>query len=139
MKSLTNNSINDNPIDLDNLDFSTLSLEELRKLQDKIEKEKEKIIQSKIEQYQKFVSRKLECLTDEDKKLILSLIDHYRTSCSDDNPCNGIILKDNTLNSYTYRCKKCALMEIFNNEWGGSFDFKLEPIIIDTSINYEYY
>jgi len=39
--------------------------------------------------------------------LILPLMEHERSSCSDENPCNGI-----DHDTHLYRCAKCALIHL---------------------------
>lgn len=91
----------------------------------KIKEEKEIIRQQKILDKRKEVAEKIRYLR-ENKDVILPLLKHSRTSCSDENPCN----------SYEYsrgyaRCNKCWLMEILNDEWydendGENVDFDIE-------------
>lgn len=94
----------------------------------KIREEKEKIKQQKIEEKKKETGKKLDYLK-EHKDFVLSLIEHSRTSCSDDHPCNG----------YDYdkgypRCKKCFLIEILNGEWENEIDVKFDVSFIN--VNY---
>lgn len=103
---------------------------ELYEKLNKIKTEKEEIKQRKIKEKKKEVGKKLDCLR-EHKDFILSLIEHSRTSCSDDHPCNG----------YDYdrgyaRCNKCYLIEILNGEWGNEIDveFDVSFINVDHSI-----
>jgi hypothetical protein len=58
----------------------------------------------------------------EHKGLILNLIEHDRTSCSDENPSNGYGSAD-----YVARCDKCHLIEILNSDWNNEFsvDFNI--------------
>ena len=45
------------------------------------------------------------------KGVLLDLLEHGRSSCSDENPANGYMTRD-----YPHpRCNKCALIEL--NEW----------------------
>jgi hypothetical protein len=52
----------------------------------------------------------------EHKGLILNLIEHDRTSCSDENPSNGYGSA-----SYGARCEKCHLIEILNEDYNNDF------------------
>lgn len=92
----------------------------------KIKKEKEEIRQQKISDKRKEVAKKIRYIRD-NKDVILPLLKHSRTSCSDEHPCNGC---------YDYskgyaRCNKCWLMEIIDDEWydendGENVDFDVE-------------
>lgn len=104
-----------------------LNLEEkdLYEKLNKIKAEKEEIRHQKIEEKKKEVEKKLDYLR-EHKDFILSLIEHSRTSCSDEYPCNG----------YDYdkgyaRCNKCCLIEILNGEWGNKIDVEFDVSFID--------
>lgn len=59
--------------------------------------------------------------------IILPLIEHERSSCSDDNICNGYGSAD-----YGARCKKCHLLEILNGDYdAGDFYVDFDIIIRD--------
>lgn len=110
-------------------------LDELRKQKEKLDKQQadlekqiEAIRKETIRERMQRVSSKLADMTDEKKKLILSLMEHDRTSCSDESPCNGYSEYEDH-----FRCTKCMLMEIFNGEWGGQFDFKITAEIEDVT------
>ena len=104
-----------------------LELEE-KELYDKLNKikeEKEEIRQQKISEKRKEVAKKIRYLR-ENKDVILPLLEHSRTSCSDENPCNGY-----EYSSGYARCNKCWLMEILDDEWydendGENIDFDIE-------------
>ena len=87
----------------------------------KIKKEKEEIRQQKISDKRKEVAKKIRYIRD-NKDAILPLLKHSRTSCSDENPCNG----------YDYskgyaKCDKCWLIEILDDEWyDENVDFDVE-------------
>lgn len=68
---------------------------------------------------EKEVIKKIDSLTPEQKENILSVINHDRTSCSDEHPRNGYYSDCNG----GYRCRKCMLIEILRGEHGGCFDF----------------
>ena len=70
-----------------------------------------KMSKKELEELSKLVELQKQLLKEQ-KDLILSLIDHSRSSCSDDNVCNGYGSAD-----YGARCTKCHLIEIFDQEW----------------------
>lgn len=45
----------------------------------------------------------------ENKLVVLDLIDHDRSSCSDEDPCNGLEPDG------SYKCSKCALIDILTS------------------------
>ena len=73
------------------------------------------------------IHSKINSITDDEIKTILKFTKHDRTNCSDDDPCNGFYYDKN--DKETYRCRKCALMEILK-EKSGFFDFYLQPVLI---------
>lgn len=96
------------------------SLEELRKQRLELDRQIKAAEEEERQQRQSKVLNRIEGMTDKEKRLLLSMIRHDRTSCSDDNPCNGYNHSDKW-----FRCRKCMLMEILNNEHGGEFDFAI--------------
>lgn len=64
----------------------------------------------------------------ENKDFVLSLFNHSRTSCSDENVCNGMY-------EGSYRCPKCALIEILNGEHGYNYEpvFSVNIISVEDS------
>lgn len=95
-------------------------IEELQKIID----DRKKLAEEK--NYRKIHS-KINSITDDEIKTILKFTKHDRTSCCDDDPCNGFYYDKN--DKETYRCRKCALMEILK-EKSGFFDFYLQPVLI---------
>ena len=95
-------------------------IEELQKIID----DRKKLAEDK--NYRKIHS-KINSITDDEIKTILKFTKHDRTSCFDDDPCNGFYYDKN--DKETYRCRKCALMEILK-EKSGFFDFYLQPVLI---------
>ena len=89
---------------------------ELYEKLNKIKAEKEEIRQHEIKEKEKEVEKKLDYIRKH-QDIILPLIKHDRTSCSDENPCNGYSYCDGHA-----RCGKCFLTEILNGEWGNVFD-----------------
>lgn len=96
------------------------AIEELRKRKAEIEAQLREAEEKDLAERREAVSEKIYGLSEEQKKVILSLLEHDRTTCSDENPCNGYFYS-----SERWRCRKCMLMEIFNHEHGGDFDFKI--------------
>ena len=84
------------------------------------EKQYEKDKEAALNEMEAAVSMKITSLTSEQKTLLLSMLEHDRTSCSDENQCNGY-----SYSSKHWRCRKCMLMEILRGEHGGTFDFKI--------------
>lgn len=43
---------------------------------------------------------------------------HFRTSCSDENPCNGFYDRggDEPDLRYSFRCKRCAALDVIRGE-----------------------
>lgn len=95
--------------------------DERRKLDIQIQEEEERL---KREKYNNIVNR-LNTFSDEQKEFLLSQLNHDRTSCSDKNPVNGLYSGER------FRCRKCMLIEIFNGEHGGCYDFKFNVDITE--------
>ena len=122
-------------------------LEELRRQQAQIAKEIEEAEEEERKNARREAIDHVESFSEEEKKFILSLLKHNRSSCSDENPCNGIYF-DNYSDpvrygnytqrggNYNFRCPKCALMEIFDGAYEGRFDFFFDATIfsVDTEI-----
>lgn len=107
------------------MDINKLSKQELVDLSKKIELQQQKIKEQELKKYKEEVKVKIEKLR-EHKDLLLGLVKHSRTSCSDNNVCNGYRSAN-----YGARCPKCHLIEILNNEWlDGDFDVKIDVTII---------
>jgi len=88
--------------------MSKRELEDLSKL---VELQKQLLKDEEVNKLREKAKIKISKLREQ-KDLILSLIDHSRTSCSDSNVCNGYGSAD-----YGARCTKCHLIEIFDQEW----------------------
>jgi len=93
------------------MDISKMSAQELQELSEQLEKQKQILKDEKLNKRKNIAKTKIMKLREQ-KDLILSLIDHSRTSCSDSNVCNGYGSAD-----YGARCTKCHLIEIFDKEW----------------------
>lgn len=103
-------------------------LEELRKqrtsIDGQIKEEEERVLREK----EGAVLDKIRTLSDEQISTMLSFLQHSRSSCSDENPCNGF-----SYSSERWRCSKCMLMEILRGEHGGSYDFYFDVTITKTA------
>lgn len=97
---------------------------ELYEAINKIREEKEEIKQHKINEKKKEIEEKIEFIK-ENKDIILPLIKHDRSSCSDEHPCNGYSSYNNDC-----RCRKCFLMEILDGDWGNEYDINLDVSFI---------
>jgi len=95
-------------------------LDELRKQREELEAQIKAAEEEEQREHENAVLQKIDAITPEMKEAILSIMKHDRTSCSDDNPCNGYSYIDGR-----YRCRKCMLMEILRGDHGGQFDFDL--------------
>ena len=93
------------------MDISKMSAQELQELSEQLEKQKQILKEEELNKRKNIAKSKMEKLREQ-KDLILSLINHSRTSCSDSNICNGYGSAD-----YGARCTKCHLIEIFDKEW----------------------
>lgn len=99
--------------------------------QKQLDKEIEQAKVIELKRAQNAVSKKIEDMTDKEKKFILDHIDHNAPDCSDYNPCNGF---NYSIGGPSWRCKKCMLMEIFNGEHDGMFDFELTVDINEVTV-----
>lgn len=90
----------------------------------RIKEEKDAIHEEELNAKKKEVAKKIDYIR-EHQDIILPLISHDRTSCSDVNPANGYNCE------YGSRCRKCHLIEILNGEWGAG-DFEVD---FDVHIN----
>jgi len=102
------------------MDITKMSVQELQELSKQVEKQKELLKEKELNKRKDIAKAKIGKLREQ-KDLILSLINHSRTSCSDSNICNGYGSAD-----YGARCTKCHLIEIFDKEWddgGWEVDF----------------
>jgi len=93
------------------MDISKMSKRELEDLSKLVELQKQLLKDEEVNKLREKAKIKISKLREQ-KDLILSLIDHSRTSCSDSNVCNGYGSAD-----YGARCTKCHLIEIFDQEW----------------------
>lgn len=108
-------------------------LREKKRLLDEQQKQLEEEIQKAEEEArtkaESAVEDKLMTMSAADKLLLLSHITHDRSSCSDENPCNGYSYANNK-----WYCRKCMLMQILDGDHGGKFDFDIDVTIHRTSI-----
>lgn len=103
------------------------NIEELRKAYEEVAAERDQLIkqaeaakQEFLEAKQEEAARKIQDLSHDQKQFILSLLSHDCSSCSDDNVFNG---RWTTRDGSGWRCRKCMLIEMFNGEHEGEFDF----------------
>ena len=116
--------------------------DEYRLLEDEILKKNEEMValhrrkrelkKILVEEEKKKNGEFLEMLS-KNEHIILPLLHHARTSCSDDHVANGIHTEEeNGKMVYRYRCPKCAVIEILRGDWGKGLKIKLgaeiEPI-----------
>jgi len=73
------------------MDISKMSEQELQELSEQLEKQKQILKEEELNKRKNIAKTKIEKLREQ-KDLILSLINHSRTSCSDSNVCNGMYL-----------------------------------------------
>lgn len=103
------------------IELNNLSEKELQELANKIKQQQDAIAQEKLNKVRETVKEKMRTLR-ENSELILSLIDHSKKSCSDDNPFNSYV-HDNG----HPECTKCKLIDMFQNEWeDGFWDVNIE-------------
>ena len=104
-------------------------LEELRNMRasidGQIKKEEERVLREK----EGSVLDKIHSLSDEQISTMLSFLQHSRSSCSDENPCNGL-----SYIAEEWRCEKCMLMEILRGSHGGRYDFRFDVDISKVSV-----
>ena len=93
-------------------------------------KEAEDLRQQFLAAKQRDVLDRILNMSDEEKKYIIAHTEHTRSTCSDENPCNGLFSASNG----GYRCPKCMLMEILNGEHGGKYDFHLHFDIYEVTV-----
>lgn len=75
------------------------------------------------------VSKKIEEMTEEDKRFILDHMKHECNSCVEGFTENGY-----SWSRENWRCRKCMLTEIFNGEHGGRFDFEISVDIYEVRV-----
>lgn len=103
------------------IELNDLSENELQELASRIKQQQDVIAQEKLDKKRETVKAKMKILR-ENSELILSLIEHSKKSCSDENPFNSYVHD----NGYP-ECKKCKLIDMFQNEWeDGFWDIDIE-------------
>lgn len=94
----------------------------------KIKEEKNAIHEEELKAKKKEVEKEIDYIRKH-QDIILPLISHDCSSCSDEIPSNGYS------HEYGAKCRKCHLIEILNNEWGtGDFEVDFEIIITPTEV-----
>lgn len=92
-----------------------MTLEEMKKAREKLDnqiKQEEEKEQTRREQT---VIKKIDSMTEEQKEWLLSMIDHDRTSCSDEHPVNGLYYDSYTEVDHCtgrWRCLKCMFRRV---------------------------
>lgn len=105
------------------MDIDNLNLEDINEIRTKLDIREAEIKSQKLQTIKLEVENKLNFLRIHSES-ILQCIEHDRSSCSDEDPCNGY--SDRTNNA---RCNKCHLIEILDGDYGNDFDVKFEVII----------
>lgn len=95
----------------------------------KIQEEQREIKEQELSEKKEQVAKKIQYMRD-NREVVLSLLKHDRTSCSDENPCNGLYSSDNGP-----RCQKCFLIEILNGDYiDGEYDIDFSVNIFETNV-----
>lgn len=100
---------------------------------DKLIKQAENLGKLYLHAKQTEVAQKILTMSEEEKKYIIEHTEHSRSSCSDENPCNGLYSTDHN-GQPGFRCPKCMLMEILRGDYGGKYDFKLSFDIFEVKV-----
>ena len=94
------------------------SIQELKRKRAELDKQIKDAEEAEVQAKIKATMDKVENMSETEKTAILKYIKHDRTSCSDENPCNGIF------GGGRFRCRKCALMEILKG-YNIGFEFEI--------------
>ena len=108
------------------MDITKMSKTELESLQKQIDEQKQKIKDEELNQRRQEAKKKIDKLR-ENKDVLLEVIEHTRTSCSDNNVCNGY--GGNSYDTRYARCTKCQLIDILNDDWSNSWEIDIEVSI----------
>lgn len=112
---------------------SLAELREKKRLLDEQQKQLEEEIQKAEAEArtkaESAVENKLMSMSATEKLWLLSHLMHDRSSCSDENPCNGYSYANNR-----WYCRKCMLMQMLDGDHGGKFDFDIDVTINRTTI-----
>lgn len=111
------------------------TLEELRQQRREMDAQKKALDKQIAEAEERELKRKrdevwekIEDMSEEDKEYILSHMEHESKHCESMHDGGWSYSRDR------FDCKKCMLMEIFNSEHGGRFDFKLTVEIEEVTV-----
>lgn len=102
-------------------DFSGVSDEELRKTIKILQAEEQRRADDKLD-VRRELNRRFHGKLIEVWPMISDMFEHERTSCSDENPCNG---------GQRPRCVKCRLIEIMKMD-----HFEAEDIVIELTARF---
>lgn len=94
--------------------------EQIKQLQSQVEEIEKKEKEDELEKNSLFLF-----ILRKNKDFVLSLFEHSRSSCSDENPCNGYHFDEQHA-----RCEKCHLIEILNDEFNNDFEVMLSVNIV---------
>lgn len=97
-----------------------MTLSELKEQRDKLNKAIQEQEEAERRARENDVLDKINNMSEEEKRVVLSFMSHDRTSCDDNHIANGYSSSDNS-----WRCRKCMFMEILNGYHGGRFDFNI--------------
>ena len=111
------------------------TLEELRQQRREMDAQKKELDKQIAEAEEKELTKKrnevwnrIEEMSDEDKEFILNHMEHSSRACESMHDGGWSYGRNR------YDCPKCMLMEIFNGEHGGRFDFKLTVEIEEVTV-----
>ena len=114
--------------------------EELRRRYEETVAERDRLIKQTEDLKKKYlnakqtdVAQRILTMSKEEKEYIISHTEHSRSSCSDDNPCNGLYSSEHN-GKPGFRCPKCMLMEILRGDYGGKYDFRLSFDIFEVEV-----
>lgn len=99
----------------------------IKEIDEEIKEQKEK---EATERYKKTID-KLGAMNQEVFKTLYDSLEHSK-NCE-----NFERLESDEYGNQYCSCKKCLLKEIWNGEWGGTYDFKFEVKIIDNETEKE--
>ena len=95
------------------MDINNLSNKELQCLKNQILEREQSIKETQLQEKREKAKLQIERLRENKDFLLNEIIpNHDRSSCNDDNICNGL----NTA-EYGHRCIRCALLELLDEDW----------------------
>jgi len=108
------------------MNIDNLTLEEIENLKTELNRKEYELKKIKLSKLQIEAKSRIEYIKKY-SDIILPLIEHERTSCSDTNICNGYESAN-----YGARCMKCFLLEILDNQHGNKFQVDFVINILNT-------